>query len=86
MTTYDSDPAFFTHPIEWLDLSSTHRKPTLNGYDNYTVLGAFQASLNILIHYENFYNAFYVPYFHIQLLSCNTKKADKLKLNAFTHT
>jgi hypothetical protein len=44
-------------------------------------LGAFQASLNILIHYERFYNGFYVPYIHIQLLGCNTKITDKLKLN-----
>jgi hypothetical protein len=31
----------------------------------YMALGAFQASLNILIHYERFYNGVYVPYFHI---------------------
>jgi hypothetical protein len=48
-------------------------------------LGAFQVSLNILIHYERFYNGFYVPYFHIQLLSCHTKETDKLKLNIFMH-
>jgi hypothetical protein len=48
-------------------------------------LGAFQASLNILIHYERFYNGFYAPYFHIQLLGCNTKITDKLKLNVFMH-
>jgi hypothetical protein len=44
-------------------------------------IGAFQASLNILIHYERFYNGFYAPYFHIQLLGCNTKITDKLELN-----
>jgi hypothetical protein len=48
-------------------------------------LGALQASLNILIHYERFYNGFYAPYFHIQLLGCNTKETDKLKLNVFMH-
>jgi hypothetical protein len=48
-------------------------------------LGAFQASLNILIHNERFYNGFYVPYFHIQLLICSIKETDKLKLNAFMH-
>jgi hypothetical protein len=48
-------------------------------------LGAFQASLNILIHYEHFYNGFYEPYFHIQLLGCYTKETDKLKLNVFMH-
>jgi hypothetical protein len=48
--------------------------------------GAFQASLNILIHYERLYNGFYVHDFHIQLLGCNTKKIDKLQLNVFTHT
>jgi hypothetical protein len=48
-------------------------------------LGAFQASLNTLIHYERFYNGFYVPYFHTQLLGCNTKITDKLKLNVFMH-
>jgi hypothetical protein len=48
-------------------------------------LGAFQASLNILIHYERFYNGFYVPYFHIQLLGCNPKITDKLKRNVFMH-
>jgi hypothetical protein len=48
-------------------------------------LGAFQACLNILIHYERFYNGFYVPQFHIQLLGCNTKESDKLKLNVFMH-
>jgi hypothetical protein len=72
--------------IEWLVLSSTHYKPTLNGDDNYIVLGAFQASLNILIHNERFYSGFYVPYFHIQLLNCNTKQTDKLKLSVFMHT
>jgi hypothetical protein len=45
-------------------------------------LGAFQASLNILIHYERFYNGFYVPYFHIQLLGCNTKKLINLNLTS----
>jgi hypothetical protein len=49
-------------------------------------LGAFQASLNILIHYERFYNGFYLPYFDIQLLGCNTKITDKLKLNVFMHS
>jgi hypothetical protein len=48
-------------------------------------LGAFQASLNILIHYERFQNGFYAPYFHIQLSGCNPKK-DKLKLDVFVHT
>jgi hypothetical protein len=58
-------------------------------------LGAFQVSLNILIHYERFYNGFYAPCFHIQLLGCNRKetdmhedvkfKFDKLKLNVFMH-
>jgi hypothetical protein len=48
-------------------------------------LGAFQASLNILIHYERSYNGFYAPYFHIQLLGCNTNITDKLKLNVFMH-
>jgi hypothetical protein len=48
--------------------------------------GAFQSSLNILIHYERFYNGFYVYDFHIQLLGCNTQKTDKLKLNVFMHT
>jgi hypothetical protein len=43
--------------------------------------GAFQASLNPLIHYELFYNGFYVQYFHIQLLGCNTKETDKLKVD-----
>jgi hypothetical protein len=47
--------------------------------------GAFQASLNIVIHYERFYNGFYAPYFHMPLLGCNTKIADKLKLNVFMH-
>jgi hypothetical protein len=42
-------------------------------------------SLNILIHYERFYIGFYAPYFHIQLLGCNTKITDKLKLNVFMH-
>jgi hypothetical protein len=49
-------------------------------------LEAFQACLNILIHYELFYNGFYVHYFLIQLLGCNTRETDKLKLNAFMHT
>jgi hypothetical protein len=49
-------------------------------------LGAFQASLNILIHYERLYSGFYVPYFHIQFLGKNTKETDKLKLNVFMHT
>jgi hypothetical protein len=49
-------------------------------------LGAFQASLNILIHYEGFYNGFYAPKFDIQLLGCNTKITDELKLNVFMHT
>jgi hypothetical protein len=48
-------------------------------------LGAFQVFLNILIHYERFINGFYAPYFHIQLLSCNTKETDKLILNLFVH-
>jgi hypothetical protein len=48
-------------------------------------LGAFQASLNILIHYERFYNGFYAPYFHMPLLGCNTNITDKLKLNVFMH-
>jgi hypothetical protein len=30
--------------------------------------------------------AFYVHYFDIQLLGCNTKETDKLKLNVFMHT
>jgi hypothetical protein len=47
--------------------------------------GAFQASLNILIHYERFYNGFYAPYFYMPLLGCNTKITDKLKLNVFMH-
>jgi cytochrome b561 len=48
-------------------------------------LGAFQASLNILIHYERFYNGFYVLYFYMPLLGYNTNIADKLKLNVFMH-
>jgi hypothetical protein len=44
-------------------------------------LGAFQASPNILVHYERFYNGFYVPYFYMPLLGCNTNITDKLKLN-----
>jgi hypothetical protein len=50
-------------------------------------LGAFQVSLNIVIHYERFYHGFYVPYFRIQLLGCNTKigLTDKLKLSVFMH-
>jgi hypothetical protein len=48
-------------------------------------LGAFQASVNSLIHYERFYNGFYVPYFHMQLLGCNTKITDKLRLNVCMH-
>jgi hypothetical protein len=47
--------------------------------------GAFQASLNILIRYERFYNGFYVPYFYMPLLGCNTKIADKLKLYVCMH-
>jgi hypothetical protein len=47
--------------------------------------GAFQASLNILIHYERLYNGFYAPYFYMPLLGCNTKITDKLKLNVFMH-
>jgi hypothetical protein len=42
-------------------------------------LGAFQASFNILIQYKRVYNGFYAPYFHIQLLSCNTRETDELK-------
>jgi hypothetical protein len=45
-------------------------------------LGAFEASLNILIHYERFYNGFYVPYFHIQLLGCNPKIMINLNLTS----
>jgi hypothetical protein len=45
-------------------------------------LGAFQASLNILIHYERCYNVFYVPYFHIQLLGCNPKIMINLNLTS----
>jgi hypothetical protein len=48
-------------------------------------LGAFQASLNVLIHYERFYDGFYVPYFHIELLGYNTKITDRLKLNVLMH-
>jgi hypothetical protein len=48
-------------------------------------LGAFQVSLNILIQYERFYNGFYAAYFHIQLLGCNIKLTQKLKLNVFMH-
>jgi hypothetical protein len=48
-------------------------------------LGAFQASLNTLIHYERFYNGFYAPYFHIHLLDCSTKETEKLELNVFMH-
>jgi hypothetical protein len=48
-------------------------------------LGAFQASLNILIHYERFYSGFYVPYFYMPLLGCNTNITDKLELNIFMH-
>jgi hypothetical protein len=51
----------------------------------YMALGAFQASLNIVIHYERFYNGFYAPYFYMPLLGCNTKITDKFKLNVFTH-
>jgi hypothetical protein len=47
-------------------------------------LGAFQTSLNILIHQERFYKGF-APYFHIELLGCNTKITNKLKLNVFMH-
>jgi hypothetical protein len=47
--------------------------------------GAFEASLNILIHYERFYSGFYVPYFRMPLLGCNTKITDKLKLYVFMH-
>jgi hypothetical protein len=46
-------------------------------------LGALQASLNILIHYERFYNGLYVPYFYMPLLGCNTNITDKLKLKVF---
>jgi hypothetical protein len=49
-------------------------------------LWAFQATLNILVHYKRLYSGFYVPYFHIQFLGCNTKETDKLKLNVFIHT
>jgi hypothetical protein len=49
-------------------------------------LGAFQVSLNILIHYERFYTGIYVPYVHIQFLGRNIKETDKLKLNVFMHT
>jgi hypothetical protein len=49
-------------------------------------LGAFQASLNILIQYERLYGGFYVPYFHIQFFGKNTKETDELKLNVFMHT
>jgi hypothetical protein len=45
-------------------------------------LGAFQASSNIVIHYERFYNGFYVPYFYIQFFGKNTNETDKLKLNS----
>jgi hypothetical protein len=48
-------------------------------------LGAFQVSLNILIHYERFYIGFYAPFFHILLLGCNTKETDKLKLYVYMH-
>jgi hypothetical protein len=48
-------------------------------------LGAFQVSLNILIHYERFYNGFHAPYFHMELLGCDTKTTDKLKLDVFMH-
>jgi hypothetical protein len=41
-------------------------------------LGAFQASLDILIHNELFYNGFYAPYLHIQLVGSKTKATDKL--------
>jgi hypothetical protein len=51
-------------------------------------LGAFQAPLSILIHYERFFfgNGFLLPYSHIQLLGCYTKITNKLKLNVFIHT
>jgi hypothetical protein len=49
------------------------------------VLGALQASRNILIHYERFYNSFYEPYLHMLLLGCNKNITDKLKLNVFMH-
>jgi hypothetical protein len=45
-------------------------------------LGAFQASLNILIHYERLHSGFYVPYFHIQLLGKNTEETHKLELTS----
>jgi hypothetical protein len=48
-------------------------------------LGAFQASLNILIHYERIYNGFYAPYFHMPHLGCNTNITDKLELNVCMH-
>jgi hypothetical protein len=49
------------------------------------VFGAFQATLNIVIHRERFYNGFYAPYFYMPLLGCNTKETDNLKLNVFMH-
>jgi hypothetical protein len=49
-------------------------------------LGAFQASLNILVHNERFYNGFYVPSFYMPLFGCNTNITDKLKLNVFMHS
>jgi hypothetical protein len=45
----------------------------------------FNGQASYPIHYERFYNGFYAPYFHIQLLGCNTKITDKLKLNVFMH-
>jgi hypothetical protein len=49
------------------------------------VLGAFQTSLNIVIHYERFHNGFYIPYFYMPLLGCKTNITYKLKLNVFMH-
>jgi hypothetical protein len=50
-------------------------------------LGAFQASLNILIHYERFYNGFYEYLIFISSFWAVTQKiTDKLKLNIFMHT
>jgi hypothetical protein len=45
-------------------------------------LGALQASFNILIHYERFYDGFYAPYFHIQLLGVTQKKLINLNLTS----
>ena len=46
----------------------------------------YDGNYTLLETYQVFYNGFYAPYFHIQLLGCNTKITDKHKLNVFMHT